>query len=242
VVDNMSKPLWKVTLLTLFPEMFPGSLGHSLAGKARENGIWDFEAIDIRGFAKDKHRTVDDTPAGGGAGMVMRPDVLGAAIEASISPKTKLIYMSPRGVPLTQGKAAELSKTPEIVIICGRFEGVDERVLEEYNAEEISVGDYILSGGEVAALVLMDACIRLLPGVIGNEATLNEESFGENADYAGLLEYPLYTRPSEWKGRKIPEILFSGHHAKINEWRLEKAKEITKERRTDLWHKYNDRE
>jgi tRNA (guanine37-N1)-methyltransferase len=233
---------WNVKLLTLFPEMFPGPLGHSLAGKALENGIWSFETVNIRNFATDKHKTVDDTPAGGGAGMVIKPDVLGAAIEASVSPKTKLIYMSPRGALLTQSKAYELSKTPEIAIICGRFEGVDERVLQEYEIEEISVGDYILSGGEVAALVLMDACIRLLPGVIGNELTLNEESFGENADYAGLLEYPLYTRPSEWKGRKIPEVLFSGHHAKINEWRLEMAKALTKAKRPDLWKKYNDKE
>jgi tRNA (guanine37-N1)-methyltransferase len=233
---------WKVKLLTLFPDMFPGPLGSSLAGKARERGIWDFEAIDIRSFATDKHKTVDDTPAGGGAGMVMRPDVLGAAIEACVRPKAKLIYMSPRGGVLTQSKAFELSKLDELAIICGRFEGVDERVLEEYDIEEVSVGDYILSGGEVAALVLMDACIRLLPGVIGNEATLNEESFGENADYAGLLEYPLYTRPSEWKGRMIPEILFSGHHDKIRQWRLKCAKEITKKRRADLWNKYNDRE
>lgn len=229
---------WRVKLLTIFPEMFPGSLGCSLAGRAMEKGIWGYEAVNIRSFAKDKHATVDDTPAGGGAGMVMRADVLGAAIEAVKKTSSKVIYMSPRGKQLTQSKVYELTGFEELVIICGRFEGVDERILEEYNVEEISIGDYILSGGEVAALVLMDACIRTLPGVIGNEMTLNEESFGKNADYAGLLEYPLYTRPVEWKGRKIPDVLFSGHHAKINQWRLERSQEITKERRPDLWEKY----
>jgi tRNA (guanine37-N1)-methyltransferase len=232
---------WQVTILTLFPEMFPAMLGHSLAGKAREAGIWDYKAVNIRDFAIDKHKMVDDTPSGGGAGMVMRADVLGAAIDGAVSPKTKLIYMSPRGALLTQAKVQELAQMPEIAIICGRFEGVDERVLEEYDIEEISIGDYILSGGEPAAIVLMDACIRLLEGVIGNEATLNEESFGENADYAGLLEYPLYTRPVDWRGRKIPEVLSSGHHAKIKDWRLGLAKAITKVRRPDLWNKYNDK-
>jgi tRNA (guanine37-N1)-methyltransferase len=235
----MTNPIWKVKILTLFPEMFPGSLGHSLAGKALENGIWSLEAVNIRSFAKDKHKTVDDTPSGGGAGMVMRPDVLGEAIEATVPAGAKLIYMSPRGKILDQEKAYELANTKELAIICGRFEGVDERVLEEYSVEEISVGDYILSGGEVAAFVLMDACIRLLDGVIGNKNTLNEESFGENADYAGLLEYPLYTRPLEWKGRKIPEVLYSGNHAQINKWRLEQAENITKKRRADLWEKRN---
>ena len=235
----MSENLWNVQLLTLFPEMFPGFLGHSLAGKALEKNVWSFEAINIRNYAKDKHKSVDDTPFGGGAGMVIRADILGDAIEKNITKDTKIIYMSPRGMPLTQSKLYELSKCKNLAIICGRFEGVDERVLNEYNVEEISIGDYILSGGEVAALTLMDGCIRLLPGVIGNKNTLNEESFGENEEYAGLLEYPLYTRPVEWKKRNVPDILLSGHHAKISQWRLEKAKEITKARRKDLWNKYN---
>lgn len=232
---------WNVKLLTIFPEMFPGPLGCSLAGKALDKGLWGFEAVDIRSFAGDKHSSVDDTPSGGGAGMVMRADVLGRAIDANINKASKIIYMSPRGKTLTQEKVCELSKEKNLVILCGRFEGVDERVLEEYDIEEVSVGDYILSGGEVAAITLMDACIRLLPGVIGNKNTLNEESFGENADYAGLLEYPLYTRPLEWKSRTIPDVLLSGHHAKIADWRLERAKEITKERRKDLWRDYKNK-
>lgn len=231
-------PYWHVQLLTLFPEMFPGPLGCSLAGKALEKGIWEFEAINIRDFATGKHENVDDTPCGGGAGMVMRPDVLGNAIDAHIKEDTRLIYMSPRGTPLTQSMAYELSGTPSIAIICGRYEGIDQRVIDEYNIEEISVGDYILSGGEIAALTLMDSCIRLLPDVIGNKSTLDEESFGENADYTGLLEYPLYTRPSTWRGRDVPQVLLSGHHEKINQWRLKMAEEITAERRVDLWNKY----
>ncbi|MDA0782616.1 MAG: tRNA (guanosine(37)-N1)-methyltransferase TrmD [Rickettsiales bacterium] len=229
---------WKVKLFTIFPEMFPGSLGFSLAGKAREGGIWDYEAINIRDYATDAHKSVDDTPAGGGAGMVMRADVLGAAIEANTDKNTKIIYMSPRGNLLTQKKIYELANCNDLAIICGRFEGIDERIIEEYGVEEVSIGDYILSGGEVAATVLMDGCIRLIDGVIGNKSTLNEESFGENEDYAGLLEYPLYTRPVEWKGKKIPDILSSGHHKNIDRWRLEKAEEITESRRPDLWNKY----
>jgi tRNA (guanine37-N1)-methyltransferase len=229
---------WKVKIFTLFPEMFPASLGFSLAGRARQNGIWDYEAIDIREYAKDVHKSVDDTPAGGGAGMVMRADVLGDAIEANTNKNTKIIYMSPRGEVLTQKKLYELANCNDLAIICGRFEGIDERVMEEYGLEEISVGDYILSGGEVAAQVLLDGCIRLLDGVIGNKNTLNEESFGENADYSGLLEYPLYTRPIDWKAKKIPEVLLSGHHKNINRWRLQKAEEITQKRRQDLWNKY----
>jgi len=229
---------WKVKLFTIFPEMFPGSLGCSLAGKAREKGVWNYEAVNIRDYAADLHKSVDDTPSGGGAGMVMRPDILGKAIDKNTDKNTKIIYMSPRGKPLTQKKLYELARCNDLAIICGRFEGIDERVIEEYDVEEISIGDYVLSGGEVAATVLMDGCIRLLDGVIGNKSTLNEESFGENADYAGLLEYPLYTRPVNWKGREIPEVLSSGHHKKIDEWRLERAEEITKERRQDLWNNY----
>lgn len=230
--------MWHITLLTLFPEMFPGFLGHSLAGRALEKGLWGFHTVDIRQFADDKHHTVDDTPYGGGAGMVMRADVLGKAIEASITPNTKCIYMSPRGAPLTQEKAYELSKTNNIAILCGRYEGIDQRVIDEYDIEELSIGDYILSGGEVAALTVMDACIRLLPGVIGNESTLFEESFSDNTDYAGLLEYPLYTRPLKWKNREVPSVLLSGHHANIEKWRLDEAKKITALRRSDLWKRY----
>jgi len=236
------KPNWHVKLLTLFPEMFPGSLQYSLAGKALDDGLWSYEAINIRDYGDTKHKNVDDTPSGGGAGMVMRADVLGKAIDANASKASKVIYMSPRGKPLTQDKVYELTNESELVIVCGRFEGIDERIIEEYNVEEISIGDYILSGGEVAALVLMDACVRTIDGVLGNKDTLNEESFGKNTDYAGLLEYPLYTRPVEWKGRKIPEVLFSGHHAKIDKWRLERSIEITKERRKDLWEKYRKKD
>lgn len=229
-------------LFTLFPEMFPGMLGHSLAGKALEKGIWSYDAINIRDYATDKHKTVDGTPCGGGAGMVMRADVLGSAIESNLESATKLIYMSPRGKKLTQVDVYELANLKNIAIICGRFEGIDERVLEEYGVEEVSVGDYILSGGEVAAMVLMDACIRLIPGVIGNFVTHSEESFGQSTDYAGLLEYPLYTRPDKWNGRNVPEVLLSGHHANVEKWRLEKAKEITRLKRPDLWEIYNKKD
>ncbi len=230
----------KFQLLTIFPDMFPGSLGQSLAGKARENGLWSYETINIRDYAKDKHGSVDEMQYGGGAGMVMRADVLGKAIKKNVSKSAKLIYMSPRGNLLTQKKVYELTKESEISIICGRFEGIDERIIEEYDIEEISVGDYILSGGEVAAITLMDSCIRLIDGVIGNFETHNEESFGKNANYAGLLEYPLYTRPVDWEKRQVPEVLLSGHHENIDKWRLKKAKEVTKSRRQDLWKKYKE--
>jgi len=225
-------------LFTLFPEMFPGMLGHSLAGRALEKGIWGYEAINIRDYATDKHRTVDGTPCGGGAGMVMRADVLGAAIEKNVKGGTKLIYMSPRGKIITQSQIYALANCKNLSIICGRFEGVDERVLEEFGVEEVSAGDFILSGGEVAAQLLMDACIRLLPGVVGNFNTHSEESFGQSADYAGLLEYPLYTRPENWRGRGVPDVLLSGHHGNVAKWRIEKALEITRQRRPDLWEKY----
>jgi tRNA (guanine37-N1)-methyltransferase len=225
-------------LLTLYPEMFPGMLGQSLAGRALDKGIWSYEAINIRDYAKDKHKTVDDTPYGGGAGMVMRADILGAAIENNVKSGSKLIYMSPRGKTLTQSTTYELAKCKNISIICGRFEGIDERVLEEYGVEEVSIGDYILSGGEVAATVLMDSCIRLLPGVVGNSGTHKEESFGQSTDYAGLLEYPLYTRPEKWNGRDAPNVLLSGNHGNIAKWRLEKAEELTKQKRPDLFKRY----
>ena len=217
----------KFNLFTLFPEMFPGSLGYSLAGEALKNGLWGYQGIDLKQFGIGKFPRVDDAPYGGGAGMVMRADVIEKALENQ--KPNKLIYMSPRGLPLTQNKVIELSKLNEINILCGRFEGIDERVIEHYKIEEISVGDYILSGGEVAALVLMDALIRGLPGVIGGLTSHDEESFSN-----GLLEYPHYTRPAEWKGLKVPEVLTSGNHAKIAEWRRKKALELTQKRRPDL--------
>jgi tRNA (guanine37-N1)-methyltransferase len=221
-----------VKLFTLFPEMFPGHLGLSLAGKALEKGLWSFESFNPRAFAEGAHKTVDDAPFGGGAGMVMKPDVLSKCLGAH-KPLGRFIYMSPRGKLLTQELAREIAKESLVSILCGRYEGVDQRVLDAYGAEEISVGDYVLSGGEAAAMTLLDACIRLLPGAIGNEGTHDEESFTE-----GLLEYPHYTRPAEWEGRKVPDILTSGHHARVQEWRRAEAEKITRERRPDLWEKY----
>ena len=223
---------WTAKVLTLFPEMFPGPLGHSLAGKALADGLWRLETLGIRNFATDRHRTVDDSPFGGGPGMVMRPDVVDAAI-AGAAPTGPLICFTPRGVPLTQAKVRKLAAAPVITLLCGRFEGIDERVIEARAAEEISLGDFILSGGETAALALIDACVRLLPGVVGAEESLAEESF-EN----GLLEYPHYTRPAEWQGRKVPDILLSGHHENVKTWRRHEAERITRERRPDLWRRY----
>jgi tRNA (guanine37-N1)-methyltransferase len=226
---------WQATVLTIFPEMFPGPLGASLAGKALADGRWALSAIDIRDFAEGKHRSVDDTPAGGGAGMVMRADIAAAAIDAArrtVLPGAPAIYLSPRGLPLTQARVRELAAGPGVILLCGRFEGIDERVLEARGIEEISIGDYVLSGGELAALVLIDACVRLLPGVAGNESSLAEESFAE-----GLLEYPHYTRPREFEGRQIPEVLLSGDHERIAKWRREQAEKLTRDRRPDLWAK-----
>lgn len=220
--------------MTIFPEIFPGFLGYSLTGKALKEGIWSIETINIRDYAFDKHGSVDDTPCGGGAGMVMRPDVLGAAIKANYQ-GGRLIYMSPRGRQLTQSFAHELSEEKELTIICGRFEGVDQRVLDAYNVEEVSIGDYILTGGEQGAQILLDAVVRLLPGVLGNSESIGDESF-ENS----LLEHPQYTRPICWDGREVPEVLLSGHHAKIAEWRKAKSLEITEKRRPDLMKKYLD--
>lgn len=222
---------FRATVLTLYPDMFPGALGQSLAGRALEQGVWSLEAVQIRDFATDRHRTVDDTPAGGGAGMVMRADVMAKAIDHAApagDPRPKLL-MSPRGKPLTQERVRELAAGPGAVIVCGRFEGVDQRVIDARNLEEVSIGDYILSGGEPAALVLLDAVVRLLPGVMGNEASGAEESFE-----GGLLEHPHYTRPQEWEGLAIPEVLTSGNHAKIAVWRREEAEKLTAERRPDL--------
>lgn len=223
---------WTATVLTIFPEMFPGPLGQSLAGRALAEGAWALETVDIRGFARDKHRSVDDTPFGGGPGMVMRPEVVDAAIRASHK-RGPLIYLTPRGRLLEQRRVRELAAEEGTTVLCGRFEGVDQRVLDEHGAEEISIGDYVLSGGEPAALVLMDAVIRLLPGVVGSEESLAEESFE-----AGLLEYPHFTRPQEWRGRPVPEVLLSGHHEKIRAWRRARAEEVTRQRRPDLWARY----
>ena len=223
------------TVLTLYPEMFPGPLGVSLAGRAREEGTWDLEAIQIRDFAADKHRTVDDTPAGGGAGMVLRVDVLAKTIDhaRSLNPSAPVIAMTPRGKPLTQARIRELAAGPGVIVLCGRFEGFDERIFAGRGVEEVSVGDIVLSGGEPAALMLLDACIRLLPGVMGAASSGAEESF-EN----GLLEYPHYTRPPEWEGRTIPEVLRSGDHAKIAAWRKLQAEVDTRLRRPDLWERH----
>jgi tRNA (guanine37-N1)-methyltransferase len=220
-------------VLTLFPEMFPGPLGVSLAGKALAEGRWTLETVDIRDFARDKHRTVDDSPFGGGAGMVMRPDVLDAAIAASHRPSCPLIYLTPRGKLLDQTRVRALASGAGVTLICGRYEGVDQRLLDARQVEEVSLGDFILSGGEIAALALLDAAVRLLPGVVGKTESLEEESF-EN----GLLEYPHYTRPDTWQGRDVPEVLKSGHHAKVAAWRRARAEEITKVRRPDLWARY----
>ncbi|WGS20954.1 tRNA (guanosine(37)-N1)-methyltransferase TrmD [Bradyrhizobium sp. ISRA463] len=222
---------WRATVLTLFPDMFPGPLGVSLAGRALAGGLWALEARDIRASATDKHRSVDDTPAGGGLGMVLRADVLAAAIDAAaVTPDRPRILMSPRGRPLTQAQIIELAAGPGPLIVCGRFEGIDQRVIEARALEEVSIGDYVLSGGEIAAMALIDACVRLLPGVMGKQASGTDESFSE-----GLLEYPQYTRPQEFEGRQIPEILISGDHAKVAAWRLAQSEALTQARRPDLW-------
>ena len=223
-----------VKVLTIFPEIFPGFLGHSLTGKALEEGKWQIDTVNIRDYALDKHKSVDDTPCGGGAGMVMRPDVLGRAIEDNHK-KGRIIYMSPRGIPLSQKLAHELSNEENLTIICGRFEGIDERVIEAYNIEEVSIGDYILTGGEQASLILLDAVVRLLPGVLGNVESIEDESFENH-----LLEYPQYTRPIDWNGRKVPDILLSGHHKNIQEWRKQQALITTETKRPDLFKIYLD--
>jgi tRNA (guanine37-N1)-methyltransferase len=226
--------LWRTTVLTLFPEMFPGPLGVSLAGKALASGIWALETRDIRDSATDRHRSVDDTPAGGGPGMVLRADVLAAAIDAAqTEPDRPRLLMSPRGQPLAQSRVRELAAGPGPLIICGRFEGVDQRVIEARHLEEVSIGDYVLSGGEIAAMALIDACVRLLPGVMGKSESASEESFSEP-----LLEYPQYTRPQTFEGRPIPEILTSGDHAKVASWRRAEAEALTQARRPDLWATY----
>jgi tRNA (guanine37-N1)-methyltransferase len=224
------------SVLTLYPEMFPGPLGVSLAGRALEEGAWSLDTVQIRDFAADKHRTVDDTPAGGGAGMVLKADVLAACIDhaTTLQPDCPVLAMTPRGKPITQARIRELAAGPGVTILCGRFEGFDERIFEGRGVEEVSLGDIVLSGGEPAALAILDACIRLLPGVMGAPSSGAEESFEE-----GLLEYPHYTRPVEWEGRTIPEVLRSGDHAKIAAWRKRQAEDDTRLRRPDLWERYS---
>lgn len=231
----MKTPLFSAMALTLFPEMFPGPLGHSLAGTALKKNLWSLETLNIRDFAADKHRTVDDSPYGGGVGMVMKPDVVDAAIEAAKAklPDAALIYTSPRGIPFNQSLAQEFSQQ-SLIILCGRFEGVDQRVIDHHRMLEISLGDFVLSGGEIAALAMLDACVRLVPGVVGKEEAIVEESFSDSSKSPRLLEYPHYTRPPSWMGKTVPEILLSGNHEKINAWRLDQAREITAQRRPDL--------
>lgn len=226
---------FKATILTLYPDMFPGPLGQSLSGRALGKGLWDLETSQIRDFATDKHRSVDDTPAGGGAGMVLRADILAKAIDAAAAdndPRPRIL-MSPRGKPFSQEKAHELAEGPGAIIICGRFEGIDQRVIDTRQLEEVSIGDYILSGGEIGAITMLDAVIRLIPGVMGNMESADTESFE-----TGLLEHPHYTRPAEFEGLGIPDVLTSGNHKKIHDWRLAEAERLTRERRPDLWDAY----
>ncbi len=236
-----SPPVWTARVLTIFPEMFPGPLSASLAGRALADGLWALETVDIRGFARDKHRSVDDAPFGGGPGMVMRADVVdaalaegpGAAPDEARHAAAPTIYLNPRGRLLTQSRVRELAQGAGVTLLCGRYEGVDERVIEARAVEEVSLGDFVLSGGEPAALALIDACVRLLPGVLGAEESLVEESFER-----GLLEYPHYTRPRIWRQREVPEVLLSGHHEKVSAWRKAQAEKVTQERRPDLWNRY----
>jgi tRNA (guanine37-N1)-methyltransferase len=229
---------WHVNILTLFPEMFPGALGTSVTGRALKQNIWSFAATNIRDFSTDNHKTVDDVPFGGGAGMVMKPDIIEAALLSVENPGRK-IYLSPRGRTLDQKLVQELSKEPALTLLCGRYEGVDQRVLDAHGFEEISIGDYVLTGGELGAIILMDACIRLLPGAVGNETTPDDESFSD-----GLLEYPQYTRPASWTDvsgtvHDVPEVLTSGHHANVKKWRQQQSEDLTKARRPDLWEKHS---
>lgn len=233
----MTTAPWTARVLTLFPDMFPGSLGHSLAGRARESNIWSLDVMDIRSFATDRHATVDDSPFGGGSSMVLRPDVVDVALKAAKA-KSDLpaLYLSPRGRVLDQERATTLAKGPGVLLLCGRFEGVDQRVLDAHQLEEVSLGDFVLSGGEPAALALLDSCVRLLPGVVGNAQSVADDSFAE-----GLLEYPHYTRPQVWDGRAVPDVLVSGHHENVRTWRLAQAEDITRQRRPDLWARYIER-
>jgi tRNA (guanine37-N1)-methyltransferase len=226
---------WTARVLTIFPEIFPGPLAVSLAGQGLAAGVWRLETVDIRAFARDKHASVDDAPFGGGPGMVMRPDVVDAAVEAALghAPLLPLVFLTPRGRPFDQRRARGLAAGPGLLALCGRYEGLDERVLDARRVEEISLGDYVLSGGEPAAIAIIDACVRLLPGILGDVRSLAEESFERD-----LLEYPQYTRPREWRGREVPEVLLSGHHARIAAWRLAEAERITRERRPEMFARY----
>jgi tRNA (guanine37-N1)-methyltransferase len=228
-----------VTVLTLFPEMFPGALGHSILGTALDKKLWTLNTVDIRTFAEDKHKTVDDTCFGGGPGMVLRPDIVDKALTAVMERgKARLLHLTPRGRVFNQGMAQELAASPlPLVFMCGRYEGIDQRVLEAWDAEDVSLGDFVLTGGEVATMTMLEAIVRLIPGVLGDETSLEEESFAQ-----GLLEYPQYTRPREWHGREVPEILLSGHHKNIAAWRQKEAEAITQERRPDLWDRYSNKQ
>ena len=231
---------WGAQVITLFPEAFPGVLGESLTGKALKDGKWTLDTTDLRRFGEGKHRNVDDTPAGGGAGMVLRADVMGRAIEeatAGAPAARPILYLSPRGTPFSQGMAKSLAREPGVTLICGRFEGLDERVIDHFRIQEVSLGDFVLTGGEIAAQALIDATVRLLPGVLGNAASIEDESFS-----SGLLEHPQYTRPAEWQGRKIPDVLMSGNHGEIATWRQAQSEALTKARRPDLWDAWKDRD
>lgn len=231
--------VWSAQIITLFPQAFPGVLGESLTGKALKDGLWALDTTDLRVFGEGKHRNVDDTPTGGGAGMVLRADIMGRAIDAARARAPQgapLVYLSPRGTPFTQAKAREWADAPGLVMICGRFEGLDQRVIDHYDIEEVSLGDFVLTGGEIAAQAMIDATVRLRAGVLGNEASTEEESFS-----AGLLEHPQYTKPAEWQGHAIPPVLLSGHHGEIAKWRKAQAEALTAERRPDLWQVYQAR-
>ena len=235
MTDSGTTSTWRARVLTIFPDMFPGPLGVSLLGTALDRRVWSLDAVDIRSFAEDKHASVDDIPYGGGPGMVMRPDVVGRAIESATSadPDLPLVYLTPRGARLDQTEVRALADGPGLIALCGRFEGVDQRVMDAYPGQEVSLGDFVLSGGELAAMTLLDACVRLLPGVLGASESLDEESFE-----SGLLEYPQYTRPRSWRGLDVPDILLSGHHENVRAWRHAQAEEITRQRRPDLWDRY----
>ena len=227
--ERSRKGAWRASIVTLFPEAFPGVLGHSLTGTALKDGLWTLETTDLRRFGLTRHRNVDAPPAGGGAGLVLRPDVVGAALEAARGPGP-LVYLSPRGTPFTQATAAAWAAGPGVTLLCGRFEGVDQRVLDHYDMQEVSLGDFVLTGGEIAAQAMLDATVRLLPGVLGNAASTEEESFSN-----GLLEHPQYTKPAEWQGLTIPPVLTSGDHGKVAAWRRAQSEALTRDRRPDLW-------
>jgi tRNA (guanine37-N1)-methyltransferase len=231
--------VWKAQVITLLPDAFPGILGQSLTGRALKDGLWQLEAIDLRRFGEGKHRNVDDTPAGGGAGMVLRPDIMASAIDHArphIAPQAPLIYLSPRGKPFSQAMAQTLSEGPGMTLICGRFEGLDQRVIDHYRIIEVSLGDFVLTGGEIAAQAMIDATVRLIPGVLGNQASTEEESFSD-----GLLEHPQYTRPADWRGMEIPPVLMSGHHGEVAKWRRAQSESLTQTRRPDLWQAWQAR-